>query len=217
VNAISYKISIPEVRTGKLLDIGCGAGSYLASMKQIGWDAYGVELSSVACELARKKMGLNVFNGTVAEASFPRDFFRIITMHQVLEHTQDPTETLCEIHRVLKADGLLAISVPDAESLESKIFGSAWHNWELPRHLYHFSRATITAMLEKNGFLVTDVKHDANPFGVLRSIEHIFAHVNLNPKIGFAVAYPLSFLIAIILRTVDSSGSMAIYARTKER
>lgn len=212
VEAVSYKISIPELKNGTLLDIGCGTGSYLASMKQLGWDAYGVELSSAACEVARRNTGLAVFHGTVDEASFPNEFFDVVTMHQVLEHTQNPAETLSEIHRILKADGLVAMSVPDAESWESKIFGPAWVAWELPRHLYHFSRATITAMLEKKGFSVIAVKHDAHPGGVLGSMRYVFADVKLNPRIGFALAYPLSFLLAAILSKLNTSGSMAIYA-----
>ena len=84
-------------------------------------------------------------------------------MREVLNHTQNPAETLREIHRILKAEGLLAISIPDAKGLESKMFGSAWYPWELPRHLYLFSRALIIAMLEKNGFSVIDVKRDAHP------------------------------------------------------
>jgi SAM-dependent methyltransferase len=100
VNAISYHMTVPEVEGGTLLDIGCGEGSYLASMKRAGWDVYGVEPSAVACELARRKWGLEVFNGTIDEASFPDDKFDGITMHHVLEHTDNPSEVLVEIHHL---------------------------------------------------------------------------------------------------------------------
>lgn len=72
---IRYKISIPKRTNGKLLDIGCGVGRFLASMKQRGWEAYGVEPGSAACERAERNEGLNVFNGTLEDASFPNDFF----------------------------------------------------------------------------------------------------------------------------------------------
>ena len=136
-------------------------------------------------------------------------------MDQVLEHLQDPTETLSEVYRILKADGVLAISIPDAKSWESKMFGSAWFRWELPRHLYHFSRSTIAAMLEKNGFSVIDVKYDAHHFGVMSSIQYVLGGIKSPPKITFALAYPLSFLLAIVLGIFHSSGRTVICTKKK--
>jgi len=212
---IHYKMPFPKHANGKLLDIGCGTGSFLASMKRSGWGAYGVELSPVACEYAERNEGLNVFNGTVEDASFPNDFFDAVTMLQVLEHTQDPAGTLREVYRILKADGLLTIGVPNAASWESKLFGSRWGPWEIPRHLYHFSPTTITALLEKNGFSVIDIKYDGIPNGFLWSMQYVFADVKLNPKIGFALAYPLAYLVSVFALVFRSAGSIAVFAKKR--
>jgi len=122
IDIICYKMTIPLKSNRKLLDIGCGSGKFLYSMKKLGWQTYGVEIGDFAAKHAREELGLNVFTGTVGEASFPDKFFDGITMHQVLEHVADPTATLLEINRILKDDGLLAISVPDTGSLEARIF-----------------------------------------------------------------------------------------------
>jgi len=221
INAICYRMSIPFKTDGKILDIGCGNGKFLYSMWKLGWLAYGVEISDLAAKYAREELGLNIFTGTVEEASFSNEFFDGITMHQVLEHVADPTATLLEINRILKDDGLLAISVPDADSLEARIFKKYRINWDIPRHFYHFSPENLKRLLEKTGFEVIKIKHDPHPGGILGSIQHIFEDIKIEPRISFAVTYtlafPLAYLIGFILGKLNSSGSMAVYARKKLR
>lgn len=220
INAICYKMSIPFKSDGKILDIGVGTGKYLYSMKKLGWQAYGVEISDLAAKYAREELGLNVFTGTVEEASFPNGFFDGITMHQVLEHVADPTATLLEINRILKDDGLLAISVPDAGSFEARIFKKYCQSyWDIPRHFYHFSPKTLKALLEKTGFGVIKIKHDPHPGGILGSLRYVFDDIKIDSRISFAVtytlAYPLAYLMGFILGKLNSSGNMAVYARKR--
>lgn len=217
INLISHKMSIPFKTGGKLLDIGCGKGEFLFEMKNKGWETYGIELSEVSATYAKEKFGLNIFRGTLEEASYPDKFFDGITLHQVLEHLPDPTLTLLEVRRIIKDKGLIAISVPDASSLDSLIFKENWYPWEVPRHFYHFSPETINLLLEKTGFEVLRITHDCHPGGILLSIKYFFEDKGLNPLIGSLLVYPLVYPLSFINGKLGRSGSMAVYAKKKTK
>jgi 2-polyprenyl-3-methyl-5-hydroxy-6-metoxy-1,4-benzoquinol methylase len=219
IDVVCYKMTIPLKRNGKLLDIGCGDGKFLFSMRELGWVVYGVEISDLAARNARDVLSLNCFSGTIDEASFPDKFFDGITMHQVLEHVADPTETLLEVNRILKDDGILAISVPDADSLEAFIFKNCWFPWDIPRHFSHFSQNSIKQMLDKTGFDIKMIKHDPHPAGALNSIQYIFDDMKMDYRIKYlltyTLAFPLAYIMSIFLGKINSSGSMAIFSRKK--
>ena len=78
--------------SGKLLDVGCGAGDRLDIFRKIGFETYGVEISKSA-EYAQRHMDLNVKQGDLFEANYPDSFFDVITLYNVLEHTHNPQES----------------------------------------------------------------------------------------------------------------------------
>ncbi|MGC1456585.1 MAG: class I SAM-dependent methyltransferase [Nitrospirota bacterium] len=145
----------PSLPNGKALDVGCGCGDLLLWLQGHGWgEVRGVELSPGAADLANKN-GLNVFCGELINANYPDRYFDFITLNHVLEHVHDPMQTLKEIHRILKPDGLLVVGVPNFGSFENIVFGRHQSILkEVPRHLYHFSRQTMTRMLDQSGFTV---------------------------------------------------------------
>ena len=137
---------------GRLLDVGCATGTFLAEMKRYGdWHVRGVELNPAAARYATEELGLDVFNGRLWEADFPEGQFDVVTMWDVLEHVHDPRRTLAEIHRVLKPGGALICSVPNLDSLDARLFGRFWIGLDAPRHLYVYSRRTLAAMLRAGG------------------------------------------------------------------
>lgn len=75
---------------GRLLDVGCGNGIFLATMKELGWEVAGVEPDRQAARVAREQFGLNVHVGTLEEAGFADGTFDAITMSHVVEHLADP-------------------------------------------------------------------------------------------------------------------------------
>ncbi|HUI45134.1 MAG TPA: class I SAM-dependent methyltransferase [Nitrospirota bacterium] len=148
-------MSVPYVPGGKALDIGCGCGELLLWLKNHGWsEVRGVEISKGAAALANDH-GLNVFCGELANAHYPDSYFDYISLIHVLEHMHDPVMTLNEICRILKPDGLLVVGVPNFASYENKVFGEYQSFMkEVPRHLYHFSKKSITDMFEKSGLMI---------------------------------------------------------------
>ena len=135
---------------GKLLDIGCGPGFFLAEAKAQGWRAQGVDLSGWAKKTAMERFGVEVFQGALAEARFPSKSFDAVVMNDVIEHLEDPKSALQEIRRILKNDGILYISTPDIDSVLSRALGGGW--WGINKyHLYYFSRETLEKMFSEVG------------------------------------------------------------------
>lgn len=215
INKISFKMTIPSKPGGKILDIGCGDGKELLKLQEDGWQTYGVEISDLAAEYVRENYGLNVFTGIVEDAGFGDEFFDVIILSHVVEHLSDPKTTLAEINRILKKDGILVISAPNANSFEAKHFEKYWIGWDLPRHFYHFTPNTITSLLGKLGFVVMEIKYDNNPNNILSSLKYIFMAHKINPLLGLAVSYPFANLTSIILGKFKRSDSMVVFSKKK--
>jgi len=141
---------------GRLLDVGCATGLFLHEMAEAGWQVAGIEPASSAAEYARRRFGLSVFTGTLTEAPYEPATFDAITFWDVLEHTFSPAEELAHAARLLRSGGALIASVPNWESLERRLWGCHWIGLDPPRHLYVFSRDTLTALLTNAGFDVLD-------------------------------------------------------------
>lgn len=146
-------------KTGKILDVGCGAGYFLAVAKENGWDTRGVEVSKIAADYAKKKFSLDIFVGELRNATCPDEYFDVVTLWHVLAHLPNPSETLAEVNRVLKKNGLLVLTVPNISGFQAKIFKEFWFHLDVPRHLYFFEPNTLKQMLRKNGFKILKVNH----------------------------------------------------------
>lgn len=137
---------------GNILDIGCATGLFLNTMSDHGWLVTGIEPSKYASEYARKTFNINVKTGVLEDLNIPTDEFDVVTMWDVLEHVPDPRMTLTEVARVLKPEGLLALSLPNPTCPEAKIFGDSWIGWDRPRHLYLFTPDILQKYLWDAGF-----------------------------------------------------------------
>jgi len=136
----------------RLLDVGCHIGIFLEIAQAHGWEAWGVEPSRWAVEIARAR-GLRVIEGTLREVGFPNAWFDVVTLWDVIEHLGDPMGELRELYRILKPDGWVVIHTMDIESPFARLLGARWP-WLMEMHLYYFSRRTLRSMLERVGFRV---------------------------------------------------------------
>jgi 2-polyprenyl-3-methyl-5-hydroxy-6-metoxy-1,4-benzoquinol methylase len=128
---------------GTLLDLGCGAGSFLNALKGPSWTLYGIEMSAESAERAHSRTGATVFTGDILSATFPDQTFDVITCFQVFEHLYSPTDVMARVWKWLKRGGIVCIKVPNIEAAEARLFRSYWYPLELPRHLYHFSPTSL--------------------------------------------------------------------------
>ncbi|MCF0075621.1 class I SAM-dependent methyltransferase [Dyadobacter sp. CY261] len=141
---------------GTLLDIGCGTGAFLGAVKQNGWKTFGTEPDSGAREVASKRVGATVFEN-IAEDTLRAQQYDIITMWHVLEHVHKLNETIEWVERQLKPNGRIIIAVPNPQSFDAAKYGRFWAAYDVPRHLYHFTRATMKNLMHRHGLTVKKI------------------------------------------------------------
>ena len=179
----SKVVKVAKRKTGKLLDVGCGAGDRLDIFRQLGFDTYGVEISASA-EYARGHLGLNVKQVDLFEANYPDSFFDVITLHNVLEHTHNPQKIIEELHRILKEDGIVAIQVPNIECIQFKLFKKRWAAVDVPRDLYYFNVRLLKKILTKENFVIINIDHFNNWWHPPTIVISLFP--NLDPQRAWA-------------------------------
>jgi SAM-dependent methyltransferase len=166
------KGAIPYRGEGKFLDVGCGGGSYLYRLRQWGWKVYGVEPSAAGTEQARS-LGLSVHQGQVEDAKFPAGYFDGARLNHVLEHLPDPRKTLREIHRILKSDGILYVTLPNTGSLNFWLFQENWYGLDPPRHVISYCPRTLGFLCSATGFEIAEIGFQSGAFNFVRSVKYL--------------------------------------------
>lgn len=140
--------------SGKLLDIGSGTGDFLVTAKEKNWDVFGIEPNQDARILSEKKgvkvlKDLNEVSGTN---------FDVITLWHVLEHVPDLENYIQQISSRLKPTGTLIVAVPNFKSKDAKHYKEFWAAYDVPRHLWHFSKTGIERLFSKHDFQLLKTK-----------------------------------------------------------
>jgi len=154
IKSLARRITALSPQPGRALDVGCGTGELLAALRQDGWAVQGVEPDATLARQAREESGLDVFVGDLAAAAFPDGHFDLVVLWHVLEHLPEPRATLAEVRRVLRPAGVAVIGVPNAASLQARLFGRYWAAYDVPWHLTHFTPGTLGRLLEQTGLRV---------------------------------------------------------------
>lgn len=138
---------------GNLLDIGAGTGDFLVQAKKAGWVVTGTEPNKKAKQIAIDK-GVN-FSSDIN--SIPDNSFDIVTMWHVLEHVPDIDNHIKQLKRITKPDGSIVIAVPNFNSYDATYYGVYWAAYDVPRHLWHFSKTAIKMLFEQNGMQLVNI------------------------------------------------------------
>ncbi len=188
--------SVKVQKNARLLDVGCGEGTFLDKMKKYEMEVQGVDFSEVAISRAKEK-GLSVFHGSLKEARFPNEFFDVITINHVFEHLYDPIETLVEIKRILKKDGVVILGTPNVDSLGSHLFGKFWMPLETPRHLFLYSMRTMRLISKKVGFKIVKQSFQSYPWYFLFSIHYWLNRFRHKEILGVNAKLPSSTFLKL--------------------
>jgi len=139
-------------REGKLLDLGCGDGRFLAKAATC-FEVMGVELSARAVESANALVpGSHIVVSPVTEAAVPDGEFDVVTQFGYIEHEWQPVAGLEVAFRALKPGGVLMIKTPNYASWNRSIMGEDWCGIHIPAHCNYFTPATLDHMLRQVGF-----------------------------------------------------------------
>ncbi|WP_108425117.1 class I SAM-dependent methyltransferase [Flagellimonas amoyensis] len=143
-----------EIKLKSLLDIGAGTGDFLVLVKSKGYEVAGVEPNEGARQLALQKgvalePKLDRFSGTK---------FQTITLWHVLEHLPNLQDQINDITSLLEEEGTLIIAVPNFRSFDAKHYGTYWAGYDVPRHLWHFSKTSITKLFDPHGMEVVSIR-----------------------------------------------------------
>jgi 2-polyprenyl-3-methyl-5-hydroxy-6-metoxy-1,4-benzoquinol methylase len=151
---IIKKITLKNKRTlinkaapkkGILLDIGAGTGDFLAVVTTGGWNTIGVEPNQNAKKIAIEK-GVKFVDST---SEIQNSSIDVITMWHVLEHVPNLENQISELKRMIKPNGIIIIAVPNYNSFDAKHYGPFWAAFDVPRHLWHFSKTSIQLLFQK--------------------------------------------------------------------
>ena len=138
---------------GSLLDIGAGTGDFLVTAKASGWQTTGVEPNKNAKNLAISK-GISFQNSI---ESIENQQFDVITMWHVMEHVPDVEYQFKQLKRLLKPNGTLIIAVPNYKSYDAQHYGKFWAAYDVPRHLWHFSKISIEKLVSRENMKLEKV------------------------------------------------------------
>lgn len=138
---------------GRLLEVGCSYGGFMAEARRDGWDVTGIELSETAASYARENLGLRVLSGSLhGNLNQLGEPYQAVALFHVIEHVPNPVELLEMCRRLIKPKGLLVLKTPNISSFIARLTGGSWHWVSPPAHLYLYSPKTLDLLLKKSGY-----------------------------------------------------------------
>ena len=212
---------LPELKPGRVLEIGCASGNFMHELALQGWDVHGIETSESAARAARG-LGYPVHVGPLETAPDPAEPFDLVVGWMVLEHLHEPVEALRKLHRWTRPGGWLAVSVPNAGSWEFSTFGDAWYALQLPTQLFHYTPETLSMIFERTGWKMDRVFHQRTMANVLASVGYRVEDRNPDSRIGRALKeYPdhrgygdvALYPLAAAMAALNQAGRITVWAR----
>lgn len=139
--------------TKNVLDFGCGTGEFLSYIRDQGVTTFGIEPNPSARDFASRKYNLDIYEGFKSLPEVENSFDAVTLWHS-LEHVDDLNTVISNIKKVIKKEGIVVVGIPNFESKDAKIYGKYWSAYDVPRHLYHFNKASISKLFDKHGFVM---------------------------------------------------------------
>lgn len=162
---------VPERSSPAVLDIGCGRGHLLRALARLGCSCHGVEREDFP--LDGHLDGVHFYRQDLESAGFTAASFDIVVIWHVLEHLENPAQTLSTVARILRPGGLCVIAVPNFGSFQSRLFKRHWFHLDLPRHIYHFTGEMLASNLRARHLHVREISTaslEQNVFGFIQSL-----------------------------------------------
>lgn len=168
-----------EPKCTKIFDIGCGRANFLRYLAKQGYDAYGCELEGFSFPEYPEK--ITFWKGSLETLPVEESSFDAVSIWHVLEHVREPKAVIEKIGKILKPGGVLAVAVPNYDSIQAKLFPGHWFHLDLPRHLFHFKEKALCEMLSQAGLKIvgrSTQSWDQNLYGAIQSAMNAFLKVS---------------------------------------
>ncbi|HBK84201.1 MAG TPA: methyltransferase [Flavobacterium sp.] len=192
-------ISTQHPQKGDLLDIGAGTGDFLIEAKNAGWNTIGFEPNKKAKQIALSK---NVCLTDSLENLSPHSF-DVITMWHVLEHVPDVEKQIAVLKSLLKPNGTIIIAVPNYKSFDAQYYKSFWAAYDVPRHLWHFSKISIQKIFQKQQLQLYSIKPMWFDSFYVSLLSEKYQHGKINYLKGFTIGL-LSNIIGFVKKEFSS-------------
>jgi len=228
----------PAPAGARILDIGCGRGDFILACRRRGFAVGGVEQAGSPVMRLRETLGIEVVTPDEI-AKLPGGAFDFVTLWHVLEHLPEPRESLGEVARLLGPGGRLLVEVPNFGSWQARLGRAYWYHMDVPRHLLHFDRPSLAALLARTGFAperwhTFSLEYDT--FGLAQSMlnrlcknpNHLFQLLTGKPTarsardtlLSFALLAPVGLLagaISLAAALAGRGGVLRVIARKQGR
>jgi SAM-dependent methyltransferase len=156
---------------GRLLDVGCGTGLFLAVARRRGWKPFGIDECAEATRHAREHFGLDVWDGQFADFASGDRRFDAITGWDIIEHSRAPVELLRAIRRCLAPGGVVGLSTPNQRSILDLVAGgcyrltggrltAALEKFYIDQHFLYFTEQTLAQALGRAGLAVVESRRE---------------------------------------------------------
>ena len=202
-------LKIPAAQRGKMLDVGCGSGEFMARMHGHGWEVVGVEPDPKAVAYLKRKYGFDA-RPSLEDCEDLAGSFDLIVLNHVIEHVPDPVEILAGCRKLMKPSARVIVVTPNAQSLGHRVFGRYWRGLEVPRHLNIFTAASLRQAIQAAGLeiqsLTSETRLARRHFSISLLARRGHGCIEINLKVG-KVTRLASFAFQVIeglLVAVDS-------------
>ena len=156
---------------GRLLDVGCGTGLFLAVARRRGWEPCGIDDCDEATTHARNHFGLDVWAGQFEDFVDQGRVFDAITGWDIIEHARRPVGLLDTMRRCLAPEGVVGISTPNQRSILDLVAGAMYRvsggrlttpleKFYIEQHFLYFTPTTLARAFERSGLEVVSLRRE---------------------------------------------------------
>ncbi len=228
--------------SSRILEVGCGRAYILRELRDLGSEVSCLE-STGAVDWIINNDEIKIETCSETEQwPFASNMFDLVIFWHVFEHLPDPRKSLEQATRCLSPKGVICISVPNISSLQARIRMSTWFHLDVPRHIFHFSVAGLSSLLEEHEYQITSIgpgDRMQNLFGWLQSIANLLTPRDHNSfyrllqgkkplgsvnkyalvlqLLSMPVWVPLGILGFLIEELSGNHGSVTVFARKTTR
>ncbi len=207
INLVSkYSILSKHSHIGKALDIGSGTGHFLNYLRKKNWEVQGIEPDEKAANFARDNFNLQIDKeGKLAELA--NGSFDLITLWHVLEHVYDLNSRFAELKRLVDPKGLIILALPNPDSFDAKYYKKFWAAYDVPRHLYHFTKDDIKRLAIKYNLRIENIY----PMRLDAFYVSLLSEKYINRKLSFFRAFYIALISNLKSSAKNPNTSSLIY------